>query len=158
MNNSEDNFESLRHEVPPPGYFNNFSGDVMARIRAGEAKERSTAVERLSSEAPWLVRFLQLFEAKPAFAGAFASALCLLLLFGIIYAERPDNVSQSLLTSTDQDSAPMASLSPSAFAQTSDPTMLALNSTNPVSLQPVAALFGQQNPLAMPVSFSPSGN
>lgn len=165
MNNSENNFESLRrllalkrHEVPPPGYFHNFSGEVMSRLRAGEANERSSAGEGLSSEAPWLVRFFQLFEAKPAFAGAFASALCLLLLFGIIYAERPDNVSQPLLTSTDQGSAPLAALSPSAFAQAPDPTMLALNSTNPVSLQPVAALFGQQNPMAMPVSFSPSGN
>jgi hypothetical protein len=32
-------------------------------------------------------------------------------------------------------------------------------STNPVlSLQPVASLFGQQNPLAQPVSFSLPGN
>ncbi len=166
MNNSENNFESLRqllalkrHEVPPPGYFHNFSGDVLARIRAGEASERSTAAERLSSEAPWLVRFLQIFEAKPAFAGAFASALCMLLLFGIIYAERPENVSQPLLTSTYSGSAPLASLAPSALSQASDPTMLALNNTNPVmSLQPVASLFGQQNPLLQSVSFSPSGN
>jgi hypothetical protein len=34
-----------------------------------------------------------------------------------------------------------------------------VSSTSPVlSLQPVASLFGQQNPLAQPVSFSFPGN
>jgi hypothetical protein len=44
MNETEQNFEELkklltikRHEVPPPGYFNHFSGQVISRIRAGEA-------------------------------------------------------------------------------------------------------------------------
>jgi hypothetical protein len=36
------------------------------------------------------LKFFQAFEAKPAFVGAFACALCLLLLVGIVYAERPD--------------------------------------------------------------------
>ena len=44
----------------------------------------------MADELPWLFRLLSAFEAKPAFAGAFASALCLLLVFGIVYAERPD--------------------------------------------------------------------
>lgn len=165
MNNNENNFEALRqllalkrHEVPPPGYFNSFSGEVITRIRAGEAGERSGAA-RAPGKIHWLVRFLQIFEAKPAFAGAFASAMGLVLLFGIFFAERPDNIPQPLLTSTDQSGVPMASMAPTAFAQASNPTILAFDSTNPVmNLQPVATLFGQQNPLVTPVSFSPSGN
>lgn len=159
---NENNFDSLRqllalkrHEVPPPGYFNSFSGQVIARIQAGEANEQATLTERLTHEAPWLIKFLQLFEAKPAFAGAFASALCLLLLFGIVYAERPDAVTQPLLTSTEDAGSALASLSPSTFTQPDTQSGL-LASTNPVmSLQPVASLFGQQNPFATPVSYSP---
>ena len=148
MNNNENNFEALRqllalkrHEIPPPGYFHNFSGEVMSRIRAGEASDRSGASQKLAEEAPWLVRFLRLFEAKPAFAGAFGAIMCLLLLFGIVCAQRPDTALQPLLTISDQSGAPIADLSPAAFTAQASPTVLALNTTNPISLQPVATLF-----------------
>src|ERR1035441_7754814 len=97
MNENENNFESLRrllalkrHETPPPGYFENFSSEVTARIRAGDAGRTAGVSKQLTDELPWFFRLLSTFEAKPAFTGAFASALCLLLLFGIVYAERPD--------------------------------------------------------------------
>ena len=39
MNKNEDNFETLKqllklkqHEVPPPGYFNNFSDQILSLI------------------------------------------------------------------------------------------------------------------------------
>jgi hypothetical protein len=63
-----------------------------------------------------------------------------------------------LLTISDQSGAPIADLSPAAFTAQASPTVLALNTTNPISLQPVATLFNQQNSLLTPVSFSPSGN
>ncbi|MGA9449741.1 MAG: hypothetical protein WBW41_00190, partial [Verrucomicrobiia bacterium] len=105
MNENENNFESLRrllalkrHEIPPPGYFNDFSRQVMSRIRAGE-----TAESEEFAGSSWLLRFLQVFEAKPAFVSAFASSLCLLLLLGIVYAERPDGTPKtSLLASVAQ--------------------------------------------------------
>ena len=99
MNENENNFESLRrllalkrHETPPPGYFANFSAAVTARIRAGDARRTASVPNRLADELPWLFRLMSAFEAKPAFAGAFASALCLLLLVGIVYAERPSDI------------------------------------------------------------------
>ena len=46
MSENETNFESLRqllaqkrHEMPPSGHFNSFSGQIIARIRAGEASD-----------------------------------------------------------------------------------------------------------------------
>jgi hypothetical protein len=159
MSENENNFEMLRrllalkrHEIPPPGYFNRFSGEVIARIRAGETSE---------SAGDWFSKLLQVFEFKPAFAGAFASALCLLLVFGIVFAERPDSAPQPLLQAVAQNDVgtpQLAAVSPAALPETSVQTGI-IASTNPVlSLQPVASLFGQQNPLVMPVNFLTSGN
>jgi|SRR5882724_8267462 len=169
MNENENNFEPLRRllafknrETPPPGYFNNFSRQVVARIRAGKADVPSRASEQLLAEAPWLVKFLQIFEAKPAFSGAFAMALCLVLVFGIVFAERPDySAPQPLLTQAAENSSQLAAVSTVALDQPSAQIMLASDNTNPAtSLQPVASLFGQQcqNQFAQQVSFSLPGN
>jgi hypothetical protein len=162
MNENENNFEPLRrlvalkrHEIPPPGYFDKFSGQVIARIRAGEAEKP----KQLFSEAPWLLKLLQMFEAKPAFAVAFASSLCLLLLFGTVFAEWPESAPQPLLQMPAQASAPFAaSMSPSDLMASANQTGI-IASTNPVlDLQPAASLFGQQqNPFAQQVSFSLPG-
>ncbi len=161
MNESENNFESLRrllalkrHEIPPPGYFNNFPRQVMSRIRAGETAE-SRGIAGLS----WLLKFLQVFEAKPAFASAFASSLCLLLLLGIVYAERPDTMLKTtLLASVTQPAVSLADATSPVFSPAPAQTGLMV-STNPVlSLEPVASVFGQENPLAQPVSFSLPSN
>ena len=160
MNESENNFESLRrllalkrHEIPPPGYFNGFPGQVMSRIRAGETAE--------SGEIPgllWLLKFLQVFEAKPAFVSAFACAMCLLLLFGIVYTERPDAAEKTTVLAAMTQSAGSLIDATSPDLSPSPPQTGLMVSTNPVlSLEPVASLFGQQNPLAQPVSFSHSG-
>ena len=161
MNENENNFESLRrllvlkrHETPPPGYFNYFSTQVLQRIRAGDPGTSANWLEELFGQAPWLEKLLQAFDVKPVFASAFAGALCLLLFLGIIYAERPDLTSQPILQATT--AASFAAVSPSLY-QSAD-QMGIVSSTDPVlSLQPVASPFGQQNPLAQPVSFSPSG-
>ncbi|HEX3890386.1 MAG TPA: hypothetical protein VHX90_05990 [Verrucomicrobiae bacterium] len=169
MNENENNFEPLRRllafknlETPPPGYFNNFSAQVVARIRAGEANALSSASERLFSESPWLMKFLQIFQAKPAFAGAFAMALCLVLVFGIVSAERPEaSAPQPFLQTAETTSMPVADISPVAFVaqQPSGQITLAADNTNPMtSLQPVASLFGRQDAFAQQASFTIPGN
>lgn len=96
MSPEQENFESLRrllalkrHEQPPPGYFNHFSSEVIARIRVerdGQVFEQSFLV-RVLSGAPWLSRLWQGVEAKPAFAGVFGAAVCGLLVAGIVHSE-----------------------------------------------------------------------
>ncbi|HEX3857312.1 MAG TPA: hypothetical protein VHY30_08460 [Verrucomicrobiae bacterium] len=158
MNKNENNFDALRrllelkrHETPPPGYFNRFSGQVIARIRAGEARKSS-------SKTSWFVKFLQAFEFKPAFAGAFASALLLMLVFGIAFAERPDSSLQPLLSNSEQSSGSFAAMTPAALPQPTDSIGMIVSNNAVSSLQPVASLFGQQNPFAQQVSFTTSGN
>jgi len=161
MNESENNFESLRrllalkrHEIPPPGYFNNFPRQVMARLRAGEAD-----VPQGITAPSWLLKFFQAFEAKPAYVSSFACSLCLLLLFGIVYAERPDATEKSsMFTAFTTPPVSLVDARSQEFSSAAQTTGLMVDTNPVISLQPVAMLFGQQNPLAQPVSLSLPGN
>lgn len=88
MNPDSQDFDSLRrllalkrHEQPPPGYFNRFSRDVMARIKAGESGGEA------SFGPPFFQRLFALFDVKPVFAGAFGMGMCALLISGVIASE-----------------------------------------------------------------------
>ena len=169
MSDSKNDFQELKrllklkqHEVPPPGYFNHFSGDVMARIRAGESAGPETALERIQSGSPFLATVLRLFEAKPGLIGAMATSLCLLFLIGVVLADRsdePTGASGGQLSiqspSSAPDSSPMLASAPLEPAESG-----IYVSTNPVSsLQPSASLFGSpQNPLFQPAAFMPAGH
>jgi hypothetical protein len=89
MNPDSENFDSLRqllalkrHEVPPPGYFDRFSRDVMARIKSGD---NGGAV---GADISWFQRLLSVFDVKPVFAGAFGTAVCAFLISGVISSEQ----------------------------------------------------------------------
>jgi len=170
MNESENNFQDLkrllklkRHEIPPPGFFNDFSAEVISRIRTGESRANETLAERLQDSAPWLVSFLRMFEAKPGVIGAFATSLCLLLIFGVVLAERPDSAPQNFLTTASSQpatalassAASVSAVAPADFASASEGGISI--STN-ASLQPVATLFGQPNTASLfqPASFAPA--
>lgn len=94
MNREQDNSQPLqrllalkRHEQPPPGYFENFSAQVLARIEAGEQAAPDTFWEWLSLEASWLQRLWVALETKPVFAGALGAGVCGLLLAGVLYSQ-----------------------------------------------------------------------
>jgi hypothetical protein len=167
MNENENNFESLRrllvlkrYEIPPPGYFDYFSSQVLQRIRAGDTGTSANWLEEYFAQAPWMGKLVQVFNVKPVFASTFAGALCLLLFLGIIYADRPDLAAQQVLQAANTTaslttaSLTTASLTAAPSLSQSADQMGIVSSTNPVlSLQPVASLFGQQSSLAQPVSF-----
>ena len=67
MSEKNNNFKQLkqllklkRHEIPPPGYFNHFSGDVISRLRAGESGQPEGLIERIQSESSLLAFLLPL--------------------------------------------------------------------------------------------------
>jgi len=167
MSENENNFQALRHllalkrhETPPPGYFNDFSNQVLRRIRAGEGAESTGLIGNLFSQAPWLEKLFQVFNTKPVFASGFAGAFCLLLFLGIVYAGRPDLPPQPQLSVSTANTASLDALSPASLSPSSEPLGI-VSSTNPVlSLQAVAttSAFGRQNPLAQPVGFTVPGN
>ena len=166
MNEQDQNFDALRkllslkqHEVPPPGFFNDFSGNVVARIRRGDSGSADTLGSRIYSEAPWLLRLIQGFQARPAYAGVFASALCLLLVAGIVYTDNPTSTPEDLMppqTAESSASLATAAMTSPAFAdQSGGPAeAISVSSTNPVlNLDTGATPFGAQNALFKPVGF-----
>ena len=89
MRPDSENFEQLRrllalkrHEQPPPSYFQNFSRDVIIRIRSGESTV-SGAWTRVLWDVSWLQRLWAALEAKPVLAGAVGVACCALLLASV---------------------------------------------------------------------------
>ncbi len=161
MNETEPDFETLRrllalkkHEVPPPGFFNSFSDNVVSRIRQGESGKPETALERLFVEAPWVLSIIQAFQSKPAFTGVFASAVCLLIVAGIVYTDNPDPSQESLVPSqVSQSGSAIQGISPAFLNAAANQTSLD-SSTNPVmSLDPGNGTFGTPNPLLQQVSF-----
>jgi hypothetical protein len=142
MNQDTENFDQLRrllalkrHEQPPPGYFNNFSKEVVARIKVGERGEGSELIERLLWEAPWLQRIWAAFEAKPILAGVFGVAVCGLLITGVIYSDKIDVSSVALVPATEMEAAPMAlaNASPADHPLLGKPVMLDPSSTSPIA-------------------------
>jgi hypothetical protein len=163
MNEKDQNFDQLKrllklkqHELPPRGYFDGFSGQVIARLRTGE----TFSPERTQSETSWFVFFLRLFEAKPGLVGGFATSLCLLLLGTVIFTERSEvgpsnvlNIAESGPAANAEGNVLTAMASPAL--PSSDATGGIVASTNPLtSLQPVASLFGQSPSASL---FQPAG-
>ncbi len=79
-----DNFDDLqkllawkRHEQPPPGYFNQFSQKVIARIEVEEWRYQSS----------WWQRLVASFDAKPVFACAYGLSMGGLLFLGLGLAQ-----------------------------------------------------------------------
>jgi hypothetical protein len=132
MNQDSQNFDSLRqllalkrHEVPPPGYYDRLSRDVMARIKAGDTGNE------LGADRSWFRRFLNVFDVKPVFAGAFGTAVCAFLISGVITSERTPAFAAGTSLPVDP------TLTDASGATTADASFMA--SSNSV---PTSSLFG----------------
>jgi hypothetical protein len=97
MTPDSENFDQLcrlmalkRHEVPPPGYFHNFSREVIVRIKAGEVGGEVGSTWWIL-QGSWLRRVWSIFEARPVLAGGFGVAVCGFFVAGaLISADNSD--------------------------------------------------------------------
>jgi hypothetical protein len=87
MHTESNDFEQLRkllalkrHEQPPPRYFNEFSSNVIARLRMPELLPQPTLLQRLGLD----------FNFQPAMVGVFGVIVSALMLTGVIAFARVD--------------------------------------------------------------------
>jgi hypothetical protein len=155
MTENENDFDALRrllalkrHEIPPPGYFENFSDHVIARIRAGDT----------AAELPWLLRFIQWFERRPAMPVTLASSMCLVLLYGIVSIQQTPGIANSWGQPVQPGLAAISTL-PTGIADATQAFSGGPNDTNsPINLAPAdSQLFGSQ-PAYQSQSGFPTGN
>jgi len=168
MHPEAEDFEQLRrllalkrHEQPPPGYFDHFSREVIARIRVGEQSRENSPSAHFALEFPLLQRLWAALEAKPTWAGAFGVAVCGFLTAAFLLSDNPGTM----------QTAPVGVLMPQAnpitAAQIATPTATQFlgqapgldlpgsDSVSAIQLRP--SLFHQ--PQARLVNFSlPNGN
>ena len=151
MNPEHENIEALRrllklkrYEQPPPRYFNDFSAQIIARIKAGGTQDHEGVLERFFVEAPWVQRVLGVFEAKPAVAWVFGGAVCALLVSGIVYSETLEvtPVVTSPLAKEIVKRQEIAATAPTSFTSPAGTPML-LASTNDIDSSVSGSLFDQ---------------
>ncbi|MBC8096511.1 MAG: hypothetical protein H7Y43_11935 [Akkermansiaceae bacterium] len=153
MNPESQDFEQLRrllaikrHEQPPPGYFHHFSGDVIARIKAGDQGE--------SLGTNWVQKLWSMLETKPVFAGAFGASVCAVLISGILNSEESETIAGAI--------NPMVSPANNSFAPASTMALNQTSSSDPLlnaNPEPSLNSLFDFNLSAQPASFSfQSGN
>jgi hypothetical protein len=151
MNPDSENFDSIRqllalkrHEVPPPGYFDRFSRDVMARIKVGETGGA------VGADFSWFQRLLSMFDVKPVFAGAFGTAVCAFLISGVISSEQTPTLGVAV---PHPGGSPLAGNAPMPASDASVERLMA-STTNSGS----GSLFDQFNLETRTISYLPPNN
>jgi hypothetical protein len=141
-----------RHEKPPPRYFNDFSGQVIARLRAGVSDDRDELAEGVEWQNSWSQRLLRLFQSKPVFAGGFGAAVCLMLVAGVTLLENLDHQSPAMAA---EKAVPDSTGSLPAFAR-GNSAFAATPSINPVAGTATNSIFDMlNNPVVTRVSWTP---
>jgi hypothetical protein len=125
-----------KHEAPPPGYFDRFSGDVVSRIRMEINRARrmdNDAAFRVGLEAPWLLQLWETLAGKPMFAGAFGAVICSLMLAGIYFTNKP--ASTPNLATQGHQNVPFMAVTPDAASSTlNKPLLMAATNLNEATI------------------------
>jgi hypothetical protein len=161
MNAEPENFDQLcrllklkQHESPPPRYFNDFSVQVLSRIRAGTPGGRFESFEDIVSQSPWVRRFWRAIEHRPAVSGLFTAAACGLLVAGVFMSTNaPRSLSLTADGAVRDGSSEPNQPGPNGFALVGTTTrgLPFENSTNPaIQLPSGDSLFGEFPRLGAP--------
>jgi hypothetical protein len=136
--NREDQLRRLlklkRYEQPPPRFFNEFSTQIVARLKAGQDS---------SLGATWLKRLWDALELRPLVPAAFGAAICGLLVLAAVYTDS-DTTALTGLTAATLPTPRLQPEADSAIPVNQSPLHgLLASSTNPV---PAGSLFDQIRP------------
>jgi hypothetical protein len=157
-NNSEENFDQLRkllklkrYEQPPPGYFNDFSQRVIARLETVDSEHAGF----LSPDARWAKRLVRMLENNPLFGGGFGVAVCALLIYGVLSFQYVDRTSVAMMG--DDGNATHATLVSKADSTTFTSSLDPKLATNISGGSPFGSLSlsAQPNNGVEPVMFNP---
>ena len=146
MSQDTENLEQLRrllrlkrYEQPPPGYFDDFPGQVVARLKQGERGEHDALLmERLLWQASWLQPIREAFEPRAVVSGVFGLATCALLLTGVVYSARSTVHPMALIP--DRESSGFSSEKIAAVMAANHPLRAKRVSLEPSSTDPVPAV------------------
>ena len=146
MSQETENLEQLgcllrlkRYEQPPPGYFNDFPSQVIARLELGERGEHNASLmERILWQASWLQPIRAAFEPRAVVSGVFGLATCALLITGVVYSARSTVHPMALIP--DRESSGFSSEKIAAVMAVSHPLRAKRVSLEPSSIEPVPAV------------------
>jgi hypothetical protein len=156
MNQGNDQFEGLqkllalkRHEVPPPGFFNDLSAKIRAEI----------IMERQNPPSFWQ-RFFAPLTLKPQLAYAFAGSFCGILLLAFSYSAGLDE-EQTVASPGDLKSGTPVRSELVFNPEGEEPTLVSyransdsLNSLSPVTLDKPALLMSTPGIRVVPISYT----
>jgi hypothetical protein len=140
-----------RHEQPPPGYFHKFSGDVVARIRAGDRADDRNVLGGLLGESAWLQRVWNFLEDKPLVAGLFGAAACAMVLSVFVMSEKPGTTASA--EPQPEQGVTIANISPS-----SEVIPVVFGEQPASSTDPMTGLDDFTHPKARPASWTIPGS
>lgn len=145
MNPEPENFEALRkllalkrHEQPPPGYFDQLPGRILAQLRKEEEQPN------------FWTRFVNTFVLRPAFAFTLGFAVCAFFITGLTFSLR---VNPAMIASQPKlESWEVASSSPNKQPITLH--VPGFDEFAPTNSDDQPSLFGNSSVRTMPASFS----
>lgn len=137
-----------RYEQPHPRYFYDLSGQVTARLRAGETA-RLDNFEEAMTQTPWLQRLWAVIEGRPALSGLVTAGMCGVVLVGGFLAGKP-TLQPGLATNETGKKAAEATNN-SLLATTTAGTVTFSSSTNPTAVLPNSLFNLSPNLQTVPV-------